>query len=684
MTTTEVEKPSPWHRGEIEIQRAVGVEARMDTLGRRIVRDFLLDQHREFFPQLPFLVLGGVDPAGAPWATIIAGQPGFISAPDIHTLAIAAVRQPSDPADAGMEDGDPVGLLGIELHTRRRNRMNGTLVRRPHGFDVTVGQSYGNCPQYIQLRDFDVVGDPAAPYGGEVEAFDILDAEARRVIDAADAFFVASYSEENGREVDVSHRGGKPGFVRISDDGVLTIPDFAGNLFFNTLGNILLNGKAGLVFVDFASGDLLQLTGTAEVVLDSPEIAAFQGAERLWRLRPTRFVRRRAALPVRWSTRLDGASPNALITGDWDETAARLKAAELANQWRPFRVRKITDESATIRSFELEPADGAVAIPHLAGQHLPIRVQPPGAERPVIRTYTLSVAPSDPFYRISVKRDGVVSQYLHDHIREGDLIEARAPAGDFTIDALEERPAVLLAAGVGITPMIAMVRHLLFEGFRKRGIRRTWIFQAARTKAERAFDAELSALVEATGGAMHLTRILSDTQGADPDDYELLGRLDMDALRAELPFDDYDFYLCGPPTFMQAVYDGLRGLNIADKRIHAEAFGPASMQRTPEVGAAPIPAGPPPATTAKPVFFLESSKEARWEPGSGTVLDLAEARGLQPEFSCRAGTCGSCKTRIVQGSVSYLKPPTARVADDEALICCSVPAADGQALQLAL
>jgi ferredoxin-NADP reductase/predicted pyridoxine 5'-phosphate oxidase superfamily flavin-nucleotide-binding protein len=681
---TTIEKPSPWHRGEVEIQRSVGVDGRMETLGRRVIRDFLLDQHRAFFPQLPFLVVGSVDPAGAPWATIVAGQPGFIGSPDIHTVAIQAVRQPSDPADAGLDDGDPVGLLGIELHTRRRNRMNGTVRRRTNGFDVTVGQSYGNCPQYIQLRDFAVVGDPAARYAGEVETSTDLDIDARRVIAAADAFFVASYSEENGRQVDVSHRGGKPGFVRIGEDGVLTIPDFAGNLFFNTLGNIVLNGKAGLVFVDFATGDLLQLTGEAEVILDSPEIAAFQGAERLWRVHPTKIVRRRNVLPVRWADRANGASPNALITGDWDATAARLKAAELAGLWRPFRVRKITRESATIRSFELEPADGVAAIPHLAGQHLPIRVQLPGAERPVIRTYTLSVAPSDPFYRISVKREGVVSRYLHDHIRAGDLIEARAPAGDFTIDALEKRPAVLLAAGVGITPMIAMARHILFEGFRTRGVRRTWIFQAARTKRERAFDQELSALVEAGQGDIHLTRILSDTEGAEADDYDLLGRLDIDALRTELPFDDYDFYLCGPPAFMQAVYDGLRGLNVAEKRIHAEAFGPASLQRAPDVGAAPVKTGPPPATTSTPVFFMESSKEARWEPGSGTLLDLAEARGLQPEFSCRSGSCGSCKTRVLQGAVSYLTQPTASVGEDEALICCSVPAAEGEALLLAL
>jgi ferredoxin len=125
-------------------------------------------------------------------------------------------------------------------------------------------------------------------------------------------------------------------------------------------------------------------------------------------------------------------------------------------------------------------------------------------------------------------------------------------------------------------------------------------------------------------------------------------------------------------------------MNISDTRIHAEAFGTASLDRKPDVGAAPVEAGPPPATISKPVFFMESAKEARWEPGSGTLLDLAEARGLQPAFSCRSGTCGACKATIVQGAVSYLKQPVARVAEDEALICCAVPAADGEALQLVL
>ncbi len=683
-TSTPISAPaSPWHEGERTIQRKVGVAARMDDVGRRVIRDHLIDQHREFYPQLPFVVLGTVDAAGDVWATLRAGQPGFLQAPDQHHLHLGLVPDHGDPAESGLTDGDGLGLLGIELDTRRRNRLNGSIRRRDAGgFDLVVAQSYGNCPQYIQLRDFTFSRDPATPTVIVPRWLEELDLRAREMITGADTFFVASYvdREDAGRQVDVSHRGGRAGFVRLSDDGVLTIPDFAGNLFFNTLGNFLVNPKAGLVFADFTTGDLLQLTGTAEVIMDAPEIAAFQGAERLWRFTPRRIIHRPDALPIRWSFATDGWSPNSLMTGSWDEAAARLQAATLAKAWRPFRIAKVVDESSVVRSFYLEPTDGAGLIPHLAGQHLPIRVTPAGATVPVIRTYTLSVAPSDSHYRISVKREGLVSRHLHEVMQVGNLIDTRAPAGGFTIDARAPRPVVLMAAGIGVTPMLAMLRHVVYEGLRKRRIRQTWLFYAARGKAERAFDREIEALVAAGQGAVHLVRILSNPDGATlGKDYDIAGRIDMALLNAKLPFNDYDFYLCGPGAFMQDVYDGLRDLNIADARIHAEAFGPASLQRKPDqIASAAIGTVQPsrkPATASVPIAFIKSGKEARWSPESGSLLELAETRGLQPEFSCRSGTCGTCRTKVLAGAVAYITMPTAPVAADEALICCSVPAA---------
>jgi ferredoxin-NADP reductase/predicted pyridoxine 5'-phosphate oxidase superfamily flavin-nucleotide-binding protein len=677
MTLTQTNIPSPWHGGEVALQRSAGVAERMEDVGRRVIRDHMPDQHRGFFAQLPFIVLGSVDGNGDVWATLRAGEPGFMQSPNPKRLDVRLARDPSDPAEAGLNDGDAIGLLGVELHTRRRNRMNGTVQRlNESSFTIAVHQSYGNCPQYIQLRQFEFTrpADEFQPVQ-TVQYLDGLNVRALAMIKGADTFFVASYVDlsDGGRQVDVSHRGGKPGFVHISEAGVLTVPDFAGNLFFNTLGNFSVNPRAGLVFVDFATGDLLQIAGVPEVVLDGPEIAAFQGAERFWRLTPTRIVFRPAALPLHWVDDRQGASPNSLMTGDWAETAGRLKAQELAMQWRPFRIAEIKAESASVRSFYLEPLDGFGLIPHEAGQHLPIRVTLPEMAQPLIRTYTLSAAPSDGVYRISVKRQGKVSTHLHG-LKAGDTLEVRAPAGSFTIDALERRPAVLMAAGIGITPMLAMLRHIVFEGLRKRRIRPTWLFYAARNVEDRAFDDEIAQLTAQGQGLVRLVRVLSEPGDARAvEDYDVAGRIDMALLSATLPFGDYDFYLCGPGPFMQAVYDGLRGFNISNSRVHAEAFGPASLTRVADVGTPAIVLGAP-SKESVPVAFAISGKEARWSPASGSLLELAESRGLAPTFSCRSGSCGSCRTRIIEGAVTYHTTPSAEFAKDEALICSAVPA----------
>jgi ferredoxin-NADP reductase/predicted pyridoxine 5'-phosphate oxidase superfamily flavin-nucleotide-binding protein len=686
MDTVPAKLPT-WHEGEIALQEKVGVVEHMAAIGQRVIRDYMPDQHRDFYAQLPFIVLGSVDDQNDAWATFMEGHPGFISSPTPTILDVGASVDPRDPAHSGLSQGKPVGLLGIEMHTRRRNRMNGFVSATAGGFRIDVDQSFGNCPRYIQRRDFNFAGDPGKPTSGGLEELAGLDDEARAVIEAADTFFVASYVDrDDRRQVDVSHRGGNAGFVRVGNDGVLTIPDFDGNLFFSTLGNIFVNGKAGLLFVDFATGDMLQMTGDAAVILDSPEITAFQGAERLWTVKPRRIVRRREALALRWAFQADGWSPNSLMTGSWTQAADRLKARGLTKGWRPLKVTRIVEESATIRSFHFQSADDTALWPHVAGQHLPIRLTVPGHDRPLHRTYTLSVAPSDEFYRISVKRDGAVSQFLHDTVAVGDIIEARAPAGAFTIDAREARPAVLLAGGVGITPLVAMLRHVVFEGIRRQKVRPITLLHAVRTKADRAFEKEIAELAAAAKGAVRVLRVQGDIEGVEQEaDYDVAGRIDMALLSRVLAFHDYDFYLCGPPQFTQTLYDGLRGYNIADARIHSEMFGPSSLKRSTDgTGKATMLRRAPPSDKPVPVVFTNSLKEARWTPGSGTLLDLAEARDLQPDFSCREGNCGTCRTKLVKGAVTYVKEPAAEVDEDEVLLCCAVPASQEGGVQLAV
>ncbi|HLI99083.1 MAG TPA: pyridoxamine 5'-phosphate oxidase family protein [Bradyrhizobium sp.] len=316
----------PWHPGEIALQEQANVRELMEQRGPRWIRTHLIEQHREFFPLLPNLIVGTLDPSGDVWATIREGHPGFLSVPDDKTLCMRVGADTSDPAEPGLSQGEAIGLLGIQLGTRRRNRLNGVILQRDdNGFRIGVDESFGNCAKYIQLREFEFVRAPSLPGTRAPEMDTTVHARHRDFMAAADTFFVATYSDHNGkRRVDVSHRGGRVGFVRVDDDGALTIPDFAGNLFFNTLGNIHMNGRAGLLFPDFEKGSTLQLTGRAEVILDSPDIARFPGAERFWRFYPERTVYRADALALRWKKIEGREAPGTGQTGVWTDLEHRL------------------------------------------------------------------------------------------------------------------------------------------------------------------------------------------------------------------------------------------------------------------------------------------------------------------------------------------------------------------------
>lgn len=283
----------PFHPGELAAQQLAGGGSAGGA-----IRPFMPEQHRRFFAQLPFVAVASTDGSG-PVATLWTGPPGFVHTPDPRTLHIAVALDPADPASRAFVPGAPFGLLGIELPTRRRNRANGTLTDvASDGITVAIHQSFGNCPSYIHPRSATIAPAAAAP----AELLRRLDRDALAAITAADTFFVATAARtgEPTGGVDISHRGGPPGFVRIDGD-VLTVPDYRGNRYFNTLGNLVSDPRAALLFVDFAHGDLLQLQGRAEIVWSGPEVAALDGAERLWRVHVERGWRRRAALPLRWT-----------------------------------------------------------------------------------------------------------------------------------------------------------------------------------------------------------------------------------------------------------------------------------------------------------------------------------------------------------------------------------------------
>jgi predicted pyridoxine 5'-phosphate oxidase superfamily flavin-nucleotide-binding protein len=274
----------PFHPGEQALQARLGPAAaqRMHEIGLRVMRSAMPEQHRELFERLPFVVLGLLDADGQPWCTLAAGAPGFVRTPDAGRVAVGA--PPLGAAALGLRWSvdAPVGMLGIEPATRRRNRVNGRIAQADAGgFAFSVAQSFGNCPQYIQARPFTlasaVEAGPPVYFAGALPPF------AAALVAAADTAFIATASPDpaaaNGG-LDASHRGGRPGFVQVQG-ARLTIPDYAGNRFFNTLGNIALRPQAGLAFADWASGGLLLLTGRAAVQWDGPAVEAEPQAERL-------------------------------------------------------------------------------------------------------------------------------------------------------------------------------------------------------------------------------------------------------------------------------------------------------------------------------------------------------------------------------------------------------------------
>jgi predicted pyridoxine 5'-phosphate oxidase superfamily flavin-nucleotide-binding protein len=232
------------------------------------------------------------------------GQAGFISILSDRLVQVTAKPLTGDPLGVNLKPGADIALLGIELSTRRRNRINGRMIEVDQDrFVIQVQQAFGNCPQYIQARSVDFTAAP--PESPPVPSFSSFTEAERAIIRQADTFFIAtSYQSDSAGAasgVDISHRGGKPGFVRIDNPRTLTIPDFSGNGHFNTFGNLAMNPRAGLLFIDFAQRNLLYLTGRAEVIWEGSEISTYAGAERLLRFNLERGDRVEGSLPLRWS-----------------------------------------------------------------------------------------------------------------------------------------------------------------------------------------------------------------------------------------------------------------------------------------------------------------------------------------------------------------------------------------------
>jgi ferredoxin-NADP reductase/MOSC domain-containing protein YiiM len=343
--------------------------------------------------------------------------------------------------------------------------------------------------------------------------------------------------------------------------------------------------------------------------------------------------------------------------------------------FRPFRVSRKLRESDNVTSLLLEPTDGEAVPAALPGQFVVLRLGPASAPA-LMRSYSLSGEPGATYYRVSVKREahGAASAYVNDELQIGDIVQASAARGSFTLRP-GDTPVVLLSAGIGVTPVLAMLHALATAA----STREVWWLYGTRNGREHPFAGEIRELLNAL--AHHRSHVCysSPDPGDRPNvDFDARGRVDMKVLeQLDLPRDG-DFYICGPSAFMNDLTAGLAALGVARDRIHTEMFG-AGPSNTPGIAAAArqpphLPVGIP--GSGPLVSFARSGLNVRWDPTFQSLLELAEACDVPVRWACRTGVCHTCESGLVAGKVGYRPAPVDAPADGDLLICCSQPEGD--------
>jgi ferredoxin-NADP reductase/MOSC domain-containing protein YiiM len=334
---------------------------------------------------------------------------------------------------------------------------------------------------------------------------------------------------------------------------------------------------------------------------------------------------------------------------------------------RRFRVSAARGESASVRSLSLEPLDGDAVPSFLPGQFITLKLRSPKAPASLLRSYSMAAPANGRGYRIGVKREagGLGSALLHDRVDVGDVLEVGAPRGDFTLDADGAGPVVLLSAGVGVTPVLAMLGALARAGSQ----RSVWWLHGARSGAEHAFAREarelLSRLPSGRSHVRYSRPLPGDRRGVDFDE---AGRIDLEALLELGVPRDADFYLCGPAAFLRDLTAALLGWGVDPTRLHREVFGPERSEDAPDPHPPPGPPGQGPE-----VAFSRSALTIAWDERYGSLLELAEACDVPADWSCRTGACHRCESGLVDGAVTYEPEPLDEPAPGQVLLCCARP-----------
>jgi ferredoxin-NADP reductase len=348
------------------------------------------------------------------------------------------------------------------------------------------------------------------------------------------------------------------------------------------------------------------------------------------------------------------------------------------NGIRKFSVTQKVMECADTFSFYLKPHDGKPLVPFKPGQYLTFQLTVPGLGKPVVRCYSLSDCARPSHYRITIKRcppppdsehpPGIGSAYFCDRVKEGDILDVKAPHGHFHLDLEQERPVVLISGGVGVTPMVSMANALV-EGRSSRDI---WFFHGARNSKDHMFRDYMGGLAaENKNVQMHVCYskpLESDRKGRD---FHHEGRVTVDLFKELLPSNNFEYFLCGPGAFMESITEDLRKWGVPDEWVHFEAFGPASVKRAAKPESKVSVTFPP--MGGHDVTFAKSGKTIVWQGGGRSLLELAEEARIKIDAGCRAGNCGSCLVAIKSGKVEYIGSHGADVEEGSCLACICRP-----------
>src|ERR1051325_3012728 len=417
-----------------------------------------------------------------------------------------------------------------------------------------------------------------------------------------------------------------------------------------------LGGEAGLVL-----GSLLLAAIALQLVL-----LLFTSTRRCWsEARADRLAAQRLRLQIH-------------------EARLRCQEAEQARAlwkgYRKFTVVKKVGECDDVFSFQLVPHDGKPLPPYKPGQYLTFALDIPGRDKPVVRCYSLSDRPRADYYRVTIKKEkaptdkpdlppGVASSYFCDVLKKGDILNVKAPAGHFFLDTSKKNPIVLIAGGVGVTPMVSMAGAVAAAVEE----REVWFFYGVRNRTEHMLKDEIEKLAANHDNIrLHVCYSRPGPGDVKGRDFHHEGRVTPELMKELLPSSNFEYFLCGNGAFMKSITDGLEAWGVPDKDVYFEAFGPATVKKKT--------ATPPPSQTAMMaklnVTFSRSGKNVRWETASQNLLEFAQAQGVRIDSGCCAGSCGSCIVAIKSGSVSYLKPPDAEPEAGSCLTCICRPQTD--------